>query len=333
MPTPYPRRPNTDSRRSVRWWEREVRKNEGQGDIRRVLGAGLGSGVLSLVIAGIYEYFSLRGVISVALAWVILVGVWIIAVTGVVISEIVWGQRLRYRAVIGVGFAVALGLGLFGLDKVTSLIVGASALQPPEPWPIVLEQDIELAKLRDFITSNHAGGIRFLFDIDGCLNKNIQIQRDRIILTAHHKWKSPNSYYAYIEDGRSIVALEVSNKYRHYEGATIHITEGPHNVFFAVPTRQYVEANQQLDEFLNSALLPSDVKNKLMALRKLLGINFELLMRTLNDEKGKSDLYFSRYGQAPYYFAIQDDYAKAYKSMEPAGGQVLDAISRHWHAD
>jgi hypothetical protein len=69
--------------------------------LRNLIVALLGSNISALFIAGIYEYLSLRGVISVAAAWVVLIFVWLIGLAGIVLSEIVWGKNLHHWPVPG----------------------------------------------------------------------------------------------------------------------------------------------------------------------------------------------------------------------------------------
>jgi hypothetical protein len=79
-----------------------------------------GSNVSALIVGGIYEYLSLRGVISVSAAWVVLAFVWLLGVVGTVISESVWGKGIKHRLWWGVGASVVFGVALIALDGTVS---------------------------------------------------------------------------------------------------------------------------------------------------------------------------------------------------------------------
>lgn len=88
------------------------------------------SNLFALIVGGIYEYLSLRGVINVKAAWLVLVFVWFIGVIAIIFSEIVWGRRLRHKFWIGFISAAVLAALLWGLDAGVSRLLGASALNP-----------------------------------------------------------------------------------------------------------------------------------------------------------------------------------------------------------
>lgn len=90
---------------------------------RALLIALTGSNIFALIVGGIYEYLSLRGVISMSAAWIVLVFVWLLGVIGIVISEFVWGKGIKHRIWWGTGASVVLGLILFGFNSVVSMMM------------------------------------------------------------------------------------------------------------------------------------------------------------------------------------------------------------------
>lgn len=103
---------------------------------RNFLLALLGSNIFALIVVGIYEYLSLRGVINVRAAWIVLVFVWALGVAEIVLSEIVWGRLLKHRIRIGIGAAFVLALLLIAFDRAVDRLTGptppsAVSLAPP----------------------------------------------------------------------------------------------------------------------------------------------------------------------------------------------------------
>jgi hypothetical protein len=92
-----------------------------QNTTRTLLIALTGSNIFALCVGGIYEYLSLRGVISVSAAWVVLLFVWLLGIVGIVISEWVWGKGIKHRIWSGIGTAFVLGLLLFGFDRAVTM--------------------------------------------------------------------------------------------------------------------------------------------------------------------------------------------------------------------
>jgi hypothetical protein len=98
----------------------------------------MGSNVFSLIVGGIYEYLSLRGVISMKAAWVVLVFVWLLGVINIVISEWVWGKGPKQRIWTGIVAALVLGAILAGFDAVVSHHLAGQQSVPPPPAPVTL---------------------------------------------------------------------------------------------------------------------------------------------------------------------------------------------------
>jgi hypothetical protein len=94
---------------------------------RALLIALTGSNVFALMVGGVYEYLSLRGLISMKFAWAVLVFVWLLGVVGIVISEFVWGRGIKRRLWWGAGASIILGLILFAFDRGVSAIVRSQA--------------------------------------------------------------------------------------------------------------------------------------------------------------------------------------------------------------
>ena len=101
---------------------------------RALLIALTGSNVFALIVGSIYEYLSLRGVLSRWAAWCVLVFVWLLGVVGIVISEWVWGKGLKQRIWTGIIAAVLLGAILLGFDAFTSYFI---TKQEPVPPPLI----------------------------------------------------------------------------------------------------------------------------------------------------------------------------------------------------
>jgi hypothetical protein len=90
----------------------------------------LGSNLFALFMGGLYEYLSLRGVVSMKLAWVILVFVWVIGGVAIVTSEWVFGKSIKHKFRWGVVACACLGLLLFGFHNGVSWLV-----RPPASLP------------------------------------------------------------------------------------------------------------------------------------------------------------------------------------------------------
>jgi len=116
-----------DRRGQPSWQHPSPRPSAADG-LRNTVVTMLGSGILAIFLQLICEYLALRGVISLRLAWIVLVFAWAIGSIGIAASEIVWGQRIRYRVPLGFAASVILAAALFGLDWSVSAIAGSSAL-------------------------------------------------------------------------------------------------------------------------------------------------------------------------------------------------------------
>ncbi|HEY5238676.1 MAG TPA: hypothetical protein VIJ62_09880 [Rhizomicrobium sp.] len=112
--------------------------------LRGLAVAFLGSNILALVIASIFEYLSLRGFITVNHAWIVLLIVWLLGIVGIVFSEIVWGRDMQHRVRLGIISAIVLAALLFGFDRLItysmtgrwgSIVDVAQAQAPPSPPP------------------------------------------------------------------------------------------------------------------------------------------------------------------------------------------------------
>jgi hypothetical protein len=109
---------------------------------RNLLVALLGSNVFALFMAGLFECLSLRGVINLGLARVVLAFVWIIGVIGIVISERIWGRGSRDRLLWGLRAAVILALMLYGIHVGVSRVIRVTNVptQSGPTAPTVIKQ-------------------------------------------------------------------------------------------------------------------------------------------------------------------------------------------------
>jgi hypothetical protein len=101
-----------------------------------LLAALMGSNVVALIVGGLYEYLSLRGVVSMGLAWVVLIFVWLLGVFGIVLSEYVWGKGQPHRIRYGFIAAIASAILLFGFHKGVSAVIrshGSYTQTQPKP--------------------------------------------------------------------------------------------------------------------------------------------------------------------------------------------------------
>lgn len=89
-----------------------------------VIKALLGSNIFGLFIGGIYEYLSLRGVVSMKLAWLVLIFAWGVGVIGIVLSEWIWGQEIRHKVRWGIVGSVVLAALLLAIHvSVNSILI------------------------------------------------------------------------------------------------------------------------------------------------------------------------------------------------------------------
>lgn len=99
-----------------------------RGGAREIVLALFGSNIFALVVGGVYEYLSLRGIVNMMAAWVVLIFVWLIGVIAIVFSEIVWGRSMKERLITGVSAAAFLAVLLFALNAwVDKLVVPVQA--------------------------------------------------------------------------------------------------------------------------------------------------------------------------------------------------------------
>jgi hypothetical protein len=99
-------------------------------DLRSLIGMCIGSGVAALVVEFVFEFYALKGVISMKYAWICLAIAWAIGVTGIVISEVVWFKGLRHRLITGVIASVILAVALLSINYGASRMVDNSPTTP-----------------------------------------------------------------------------------------------------------------------------------------------------------------------------------------------------------
>jgi hypothetical protein len=117
----------------------ETKENAG-GGAREIVLALFGSNLFALVVAGIYEYLSLRGIVNMMAAWVVLIFVWLIGVIAIVLSERVWGGSMKQRIITGVSAAVISAALLFGVNALVDRLVVPAQAKSSVP-EIVLAQN------------------------------------------------------------------------------------------------------------------------------------------------------------------------------------------------
>jgi hypothetical protein len=93
-----------------------------------VLRTVLASGALALFVALTIAYLGVAGLIHMATARIILFLAWCVGSGSIIISEPVWGQRMKHKTLIGAGAAMLLGVALIVLDTWTVHHLPPSAL-------------------------------------------------------------------------------------------------------------------------------------------------------------------------------------------------------------
>lgn len=99
-------------------WKRSIPKDSGRQDRwRRATGSFLGHSMPGVVLGLIIAYLTMAGIIDMAVARVILITAWVLAVVQIAITDCVYTKRLGARIVIIVLFAGAFGYGGVALDR------------------------------------------------------------------------------------------------------------------------------------------------------------------------------------------------------------------------
>lgn len=111
------------------------------GSKRPFIVAIISSNVFGLFVGCLWEYLSLRGVVSTSLSWVVLVFAWVIGVVAIVTSEWLFGKGIKHKFLWGACGCIVLAALLIGFHTAVSRFAQplpirapvSSAIPPPQP--------------------------------------------------------------------------------------------------------------------------------------------------------------------------------------------------------
>jgi hypothetical protein len=240
----------------------------------------------------------------------------------------------RFMAIAGlvIGFVIfsvsAIALYRMRAESPSPTAATQNDVAPKEPRSQVSEAQFkELTKLSDFIGKDE-NELRETFDVAGILRKNIGVQSIRINLRKAGQYNT-FFYNQYTEGDGSWIWLAMEGKY-HMTPSGPHSDDGPHDVVYLVTTIRYQFAQREIAAYLNSPLITDSIKLPLTEYKKLVDIDFELMIRTLNKYLNAGDDYFLRsqeYG-GPFYAVINNDYFSNFQQLKPKASQVMQEISK-----
>jgi hypothetical protein len=128
-----------------------------------------------------------------------------------------------------------------------------------------------------------------------------------------------------------MIMLATEGKYHFIPSGPV-IDEGPHDVLFLVTTSKYSAAQKTIIGFIDSALIPTAIKQKLIEFKKGVDENFEKMIRLLDVRMNERDDFFlkNRDPKSPYYLVINNDFVTRFDPLKPKADGVLLEIAKYW---
>lgn len=331
---PYDRRAGHHRRtewRGLPWWQRP--SPDSPGNLRTAILAAAGSSFLSLFVTAICEYLTLRGIISVGAAWIVLAFAWAIGVIGIVLSEIVWGQKLRYRACIGITAAVLLGGSLWAFDLLVSAVSGQSALARSA---VTADQVAEMERLAALIGSKDELQLRDDFDFPTLEQLNILIERNALENCQPKPTITCVQQQAFVPPGGDLyVDTLIGHNQISRKGGAFQLRLNLKTIPAIVRTKKGYDAYHRMKAFEDSVLLPSNVLIAVRDFNVTVKDNTDNLIRVLNLALLDSpDNFTHAYDPAsPHYQVINNLYVRSFAPLKPKADAVLSSIRTAMRVD
>ena len=228
---------------------------------------------------------------------------------------------------------LAIGLGIFLISQKKPPIPDSTQTEKQIP-EVSQAQFSEMKQVADFLGRKNETDLRSEFDLESMLIRNINILRIKIGFIRSGKWEEFN-YGPYLEGGPKNMIYRARTGQYSVGPSGVHIDAGPHDVVLLVETAKHQDAAAKMDGFINSPLLPEDVKIALKNFSHVMGEDVELMIDILDEKMHESEEFFLQVDaiDSPYHHVIQNEYAVRFKAIKPSSDRVLNAIATHWHID
>lgn len=157
------------------------------------------------------------------------------------------------------------------------------------PSYVASAQFEELKKVETFFGERDELKLRELFDLTAIFKKNIDVQITRIkyIKSGHD---SDFYYNNYTDNGIFIVWA----KEGHYavSQSGVNINAGPKDVLYLVTTSKFQSAQERINNFISSALIPDNIKNAIKDFNSALNKQPETMLQILDERMHEDEEYF-----------------------------------------
>jgi hypothetical protein len=200
-----------------------------------------------------------------------------------------------------------------------------------ELHPLIFEAQFgELKELQEFLGGKDEMGLRETFDIPFMLTRNIEILKKKISFIRSGKWED-FQYEPYLEGHRDMVFWAKENKFS-VGPSGVQINATPHDVLLLVTTTKHQNTKATLVRFVNSPLIPGDIKAAIAAFTMNINQNVELMIRVMDERMNQDENYFLEYLKmgSPFYGVIVSDFAAHITPLKPLADHILALISAHW---
>ncbi len=199
-----------------------------------------------------------------------------------------------------------------------------------EAHPLVLQAQFEkIKKVESFFGGKDEMGLRNIFDLPNILTKNIGTQNIRINFIRLGKEKE--FFYNNYSDNGSFIFLAKEGHFTTGPSG-VHVEAGPKDVLFLVTTEKFQAGKKQLIEFMNSALIPQNIKVELSAFDEVLNQDTQLMIHVMDERMHQDENYFIHNMDmgTSFYGVIVTDYARRIIPLKPVADRVLSAITSIW---